>query len=183
MSPSPSLGPPWLSESPSPAFAPWGIPEEALPEELLPEEVPEDALPEDLLDDLCDEEVCDGAVFALAAEVVRLWLWLDPQPAATSATMRAAPAASRRRTVMRCEIIFCSFRDHPASSKDAPRGLLFPALVPHSTLVRHLTFAPNAVLCVTRDGALVLSRFLGARIGEHGRLLGDPGSNRRQLVG
>src|SRR5207248_11792 len=28
MLPSPSLGPPWLSLSRSPAFAPWGIPEE-----------------------------------------------------------------------------------------------------------------------------------------------------------
>jgi hypothetical protein len=39
MFPSPSLGPPWLSLSASPAFAPWGIPEELDPEELEPPEL------------------------------------------------------------------------------------------------------------------------------------------------
>jgi hypothetical protein len=50
MLPSPSLGPPWLSLSPSPAFAPCGIPEELEPAlELVDEAAGGEAL--ELLDE------------------------------------------------------------------------------------------------------------------------------------
>ncbi|HZU60962.1 MAG TPA: hypothetical protein VE983_08350 [Solirubrobacteraceae bacterium] len=77
-----------MSESPSPAFAPCGIPEDEPPEELVEEVV------------VGVEDVCDVVLFGLAAEVVLVWLAFDPHPAATRATMRAAPAARRRRDVM-----------------------------------------------------------------------------------
>jgi hypothetical protein len=72
MLPSPSLGPPWLSLSPSPAFLPWGIPDELEP-----------AL------ELVDEDEAAGGDEALEL--------LDedeppPQPATASATTaRASP--------------------------------------------------------------------------------------------
>jgi hypothetical protein len=52
MLPSPSLGPPWLSLSASPAFGPWGIPEELDVPELEPELVDVAAGAEDELDEL-----------------------------------------------------------------------------------------------------------------------------------
>jgi hypothetical protein len=83
-----------LSASPSPAFAPWGIPEEL-----------EDDPPED---ELGLVEVCElGAAGAALLEVV--WLGLDPQPAATRAMMRTAPAASRRTDESGRKVIVCSF--------------------------------------------------------------------------
>ena len=79
MLPSPSLAPPWLSLSLSPALAPWGI-----PEELEPELVDEAAGAE--LDDLEEEEP-------------------PPQPAAPiAATTSATP--NHRRAVSKLSVIF-----------------------------------------------------------------------------
>jgi hypothetical protein len=78
MLPSPSLAPPWLSLSLSPAFAPWGIPEELEPELV------DEAAGEDELDDF-DEEP-------------------PPQPAAPiAATTSATP--NHRRAVSRLSVI------------------------------------------------------------------------------
>jgi hypothetical protein len=70
MLPSPSLGPPWLSLSLSPALAPWGI-----PEELEPELVDVAAGAEEL-DDFEEEP--------------------PPQPAAASAATTSATPNQRR---------------------------------------------------------------------------------------
>jgi hypothetical protein len=65
MLPSPSLGPPWLSLSLSPAFGPCGIPEDA---ELPPLELVDDAAgAEEELDDFEDEEPPPQPATAMAA--------------------------------------------------------------------------------------------------------------------
>ena len=70
MLPSPSLAPPWLSLSLSPALAPWGIPEE------LELELVDVAAGADALDDFEEEP--------------------PPQPAATSAATTSATPSPRR---------------------------------------------------------------------------------------
>jgi hypothetical protein len=64
MLPSPSLGPPWLSLSLSPAFGPCGIPEEA---ELEPALVDVAAGGAEELDDFEDEEPPPHPATAIAA--------------------------------------------------------------------------------------------------------------------
>jgi hypothetical protein len=79
MLPSPSLGPPLLSASRSPAVGPWGIPEE--PDELDADDPEED-----------DED-------AGAAELLELVEDADeppPQPAAASARIASATHGNRR---------------------------------------------------------------------------------------
>lgn len=116
MFPSPSLGPPWLSESPSPAFGPCGIPDAAPPEEL----------PDDLL--AAVEDVFDVDVPALAGGFVLLWLGLAPQPAAAKAMSSAAMATGRRRPVGRFVVIAAPLRSF-ANTKDALWVASFPAAV------------------------------------------------------
>lgn len=83
MLPSPSLGPPWLSLSLSPAFGPCGIPEELEPEPVL---VDVAAGGEEALDVFEDEEP-------------------PPQPATASAA--TASASPNHRRVVSQLIVMC----------------------------------------------------------------------------
>jgi hypothetical protein len=80
MLPSPSLGPPWLSLSLSPAFAPWGIPEEL--------ELVDVAAGAEELDDLEEEP--------------------PPQPATASAAATSA-TPNHRRAVSKLSVISVPF--------------------------------------------------------------------------
>ncbi len=96
MLPSPSLGPPWLSASPSPAFGPWGIPEEL-----------------ELALGALDFEVDElGVEVVVAAGVDEEDDFVEeeeppPQPAANSASASTSSAAhARRREDLRCLVMF-----------------------------------------------------------------------------
>src|SRR5437763_11963498 len=95
MFPSPSDGPPWLSESASPAFAPWGIPLEDEPED----DEPEDDEPDDWV------EAAGGELEVVLDELPEL----DPQAAAASAARTSRTAVQWRggRVVIACIVSSC----------------------------------------------------------------------------
>jgi hypothetical protein len=101
MFPSPSVGPPWLSASPSPAFEPCGIPDDPPPEaEVL---VPPDAalvVPP------------DGALVVPPDEALDCELppplLPPPQPAAARTNARIAATPSRRALRILEMLIVCS---------------------------------------------------------------------------
>jgi hypothetical protein len=94
MLPSPSLGPPWLSLSPSPAFAPCGIPDELEPPdvelELELDEVEAGAEELDELEAGADEELEEDEP--------------PPQPA-TAMAATASARATHRRDVIQLRVI------------------------------------------------------------------------------
>jgi hypothetical protein len=128
-----------LSESASPALAPWGIPEE------LADDPPE------LEDLLVLDEGCELWVVA-GLDVVALWLGLEPQPAATRATMRSAPAASRRASERGREImVFAPLEIILLISRTLPAHGFIPTLLcgpAHTSPSHHrlpLVIAPYAL--------------------------------------
>jgi hypothetical protein len=111
MFPSPSEGPPWLSESPSPAFAPCGIPFELDPEAELVAPAPPDELAG------CELEVCELEEF--------------PPHAATPRTTSTIIPAARRRI----DFVFSAIIEAPllsAQRADLPIGRLRGASCSHT---------------------------------------------------
>src|SRR2546421_936454 len=109
MLPSPSLGPPWLSASASPALAPWGMPLE-LEAELPPEDF------ELVAADPPEEPVDWDAGAGDALEELEEF---EPQAATPSATSTIASGISRRIVVGLFDFMNRSFTpgwEAPASS-------------------------------------------------------------------
>src|SRR5947209_3330955 len=114
MFPSPSDGAPWLSPSPSPALAPWGM--------LLELEVDDPPLDDPLPDDWVVDEDDEPP---LEVEVVGEF---DPHAATASAATTSNSAVQRRgdATVTECMVVLLSYwRETVVRSLDASGAIVF----------------------------------------------------------
>jgi hypothetical protein len=150
MLPSPSLGPPLLSASPSPAFGPWGMPPAGLapPDGLPPDEfpppaglAPPDELPPELPPELDDEpEVLlpplddpleAGALPAAVCDFVVELEEFEPQAARPRAATTRATGAKRRMVVLLIALmlLLCCAGKSPSPLRDAAEGVELPGTV------------------------------------------------------